>query len=65
MPPKKYEEHLLRGTEITANLDLGAPGASVGDAQVFEAPSSRTARSSASKVGAAIACASRTSGTAS
>jgi hypothetical protein len=38
MPPKKYEEHLLRGTEITANLDLGAPGASVGDVQVFEAP---------------------------
>jgi hypothetical protein len=37
-PPKKYEEHLVRGKELLTQLDFGAPGASAGDVQVFESP---------------------------
>jgi hypothetical protein len=36
--PKNYEERLSRGQEYHADLDLGAPGASIGDQHVFEAP---------------------------
>jgi hypothetical protein len=38
MPPKKYDERLVRGTELLTDLDFGAPGPSIGDMQVFESP---------------------------